>query len=484
MDFISNIANEIKTPLTLMKTPLVNLSKLTVLAGNHDLQEVISEADILDSMTGDLLDYIRAEENGYILQKRSVDIVETVGFICVNFKDAFSEKGVRLKFSSKEKQLEMSVDKKAIGKVLTCILNYVSGYAVSHVDVSMESSGSELSIVVGYDTYPVGERHAEFMFKPFSQYASTRSLGIGLSYARTLVQIHGGDLKFTLDSSRRNASFGITLPIETSKEVEAVKPDEIITNAALPTILLVEGNSKLLSYMKKHLRKSFNILACTTAEEALQYIITWDVDIIVSDLMLSGINGMEFCTKIRTNNATSHIPFVVVASSMTPDVKLSCMKRGANQCIEMPFSMDYLKACVDNILENKSRVKTHIVQSRQDLVERAVNIVDRDEVFLEKFDSLIMENISNPDFTVKEMEMKLGFSRSSFNRKINALLGVSPNEYLRQRRLALAAQMLGRKNSRVSDICYKVGFNSPSYFAKCFKERYGVLPADYSSEEK
>jgi AraC-like DNA-binding protein len=95
-----------------------------------------------------------------------------------------------------------------------------------------------------------------------------------------------------------------------------------------------------------------------------------------------------------------------------------------------------------------------------------------------------MENIANPDFTVKEMEQKLGFSKSSFNRKVNALLGMSPNEYLRQRRLALAAQMLGRKNSRVSDICYRVGFNSPSYFAKCFKEQFGVLPAEYTPNEE
>ena len=484
MDFLSNIANEIKTPLTLMKTPLANLTELEVLADNQDLQTIISETDTLDSMTGDLLDYIRAEENGYVLQKRSVDIVEKVGFVCLNFKEVFEEKSVRLKFASKEKQLMISVDSKAISKVLTAIMNYVSGYAVSTVDVSMERVGKELSIDVKYDTYPVGERHEEFMFKPFSQYASTRSIGIGLSYARTLVQIHGGDLLFSLDASRRNASFGVRLPIEMPTETEIIRRDKIITNSSLPILLIVEGNSKLLAYMKRHLKKSFNILSCSSAEEALQYIITWDIDIIVADLGLPGMNGMELCAKIKTNDATSHIPFVVIAASMSADVKLSCMKRGASQCIEMPFSMDYLKACIDNILENRSRVKIHAVHLRQNIVERTVNIVDRDEAFLEKFESLIMENIANPDFTVKEMEQKLGFSKSSFNRKVNSLLGISPNEYLRQRRLTLAAQMLGRKNSRVSDICYKVGFNSPSYFAKCFKEQYGVLPAEYSPEEE
>ena len=484
MDFLSNIANEIKTPLTLMKTPLMNLSSMDTLAGNTDLQIVVSETDTLDSLTGDLLDYIRAEENGYILQKRTMDIVEKVGFICVNFKEVFRDKSIKLKFLHTEKQIMMSVDSKAIGKILTAILNYVSGYAVSWVEVALDKADSELVLTVRYDTYPVGERHADFMFKPFSQYASTRSIGIGLSYARTLAYIHGGNLEFTLESSKRKAFFTLVLPIEQSKEIDTISQDDVIINSALPLVLLVEGNSKLLAYMKKHLKKFFNVLACSSAEEALQYIITWSVDLIVADLGLSGMNGMELCAKIRANDATSHIPFVIVGSSMSADVKLNCMKKGANQCIEMPFSMDYMKACLDNVLENRSRVKTHVIHSRSNLVDRAVNIVDRDEAFLEKLDALIVDNISNPEFTVKDMEQKLGFSRSSFNRKVNGLLGMSPNEYLRQRRLALAAQMLERRNGSVSDICYKVGFNSPSYFTKCFREQFGVLPSDYSQQKK
>ena len=483
MDFLSNIANEIKTPLTIMKTPLVNLGTMDALSGNSDLQTIISEIESLDCMTCDLLDYIRAEENGYILQKRNIDIVEKVEFACINFKDVFKEKSVKLKFTHSDKHIVMSVDSKAIGKIITAILNYVSGYAVSCVDVNLERKDAELILQVNYDTYPVGDSHIDYMFKPFSQYTSTRSIGIGLSYARTLTQIHGGELEFSLENSKRQASFILKLPIEQSyKETENMKVDEVIVNSAQPLILIVEANPKLLTYLKKHLKTSFNVLGCSSAEEALQYIITWNVDLILANLGLTGMNGMELCSKIKTNEATSHIPFVIIASSMSADLKLDCMKNGVNQCIEIPFSMDYLKACLDNILENRSRLKTHVVHSRRNLTERAVNFVDRDEAFLEKLETLIMENISNADFSVKEMEIKLGFSRSSFNRKVNALLGMSPNEYLRKRRLDLAAQMLERNNGSVSDICYKVGFNSPSYFAKCFKEQFGVLPTDYSHQ--
>ena len=481
MEFLSNIANEIKTPLTIIKTPLANLSMMETLVGNPDLQTVVSEIDTLDCMTGDLLDYIRAEEKGYILQKRSIDIVEKIEFACINFKDVFKDKSIKLRFTHSDKQIVISVDSKAIGKIITAILNYVSGYAVSYVEVNLKKGDADLTLLVMYDTYPIGDRHIDYMFKPFSQYTSTRSIGIGLSYAKTLAQIHGGDLEFSLDGTKRKASFMLKLPIEQSyKETENLKVDDIIINSSQPLILIVEANPKLLTYFKRHLKTSFNVLACSSAEEALQYIITWNVDLIIADLGLSGMNGMELCSKIKTNEATSHIPFVIIASSMNADIKLDCIKNGANQCIEMPFSMDYMKACLDNILENRSRLKTHVVHSRRNLVERAVNIVDRDEAFLEKFETLIMENISNSDFSVKDMEIKLGFSRSSFNRKVNALLGMSPNEYLRKRRLNLAAQMLERKNGSVSDICYKVGFNSPSYFAKCFREQFGVLPAEYT----
>lgn len=167
---------------------------------------------------------------------------------------------------------------------------------------------------------------------------------------------------------------------------------------------------------------------------------------------------------------------------MNQEIKLTCMKKGANLCVEMPFSMDYLKACIDNIIDNRVRLKSHVVRNSKNMDERPVDIVDRDEAFLEKLDALIDENISKAEFSVKDMEHSLGFSRSSFNRKVNSLLNMSPNEYLRHRRLSYAASILGRKNCRVSDVCYKVGFNSPSYFAKCFKEKFGVLPAEYTHQ--
>ena len=480
MGMLSNVANEIKTPITIMKTPLVNLSSLEVLKESEDLESVVSSVDMLDRMTGDILDYIRAEENGYILQKHNIDIVEKVGFACMNFKEVFSDRSISLKFTSSEKRLMIYADSKVVGRILTAVMNYISGYAMNSVDVFLKRDGDMLRLEVNYDTYPVGERHEEYVFKPLSQYASTRSTGIGLSYVRTLASIHGGDLSFVLDETRTKASFILSLPVEPPREPENLVRVEEFTNTSLPLLMLVEDNVKLVSYMKRHLKQYYNIIVSSSAEEAMQLLVTWNVDMILSDLALSGMNGMEFCTKIKSTESTSHIPFILIASSMSSDLKLTSMKKGANLCVEMPFSMDYLKVCIDNILDNRVRVKSHAVQNRHALDERPINIVDRDEAFLEKLDALIVENISNTTFSVKDMEQSLGYSRSSFNRKVNSLLNMSPNEYLRHRRLTYAAQMLGRKNCRVSDVCYKVGFNSPSYFAKCFKEKFGVLPADYS----
>ena len=177
-------------------------------------------------------------------------------FACINFKDVFKEKSVKLKFTHSDKHIVMSVDSKAIGKIITAILNYVSGYAVSCVDVNLEGKDAELILQVNYDTYPVGDSHIDYMFKPFSQYTSTRSIGIGLSYARTLTQIHGGELEFSLENSKRQASFILKLPIEQSyRETENMKVDEVIVNSAQPLILIVEANPKLLTYLKNSLSR-------------------------------------------------------------------------------------------------------------------------------------------------------------------------------------------------------------------------------------
>ena len=482
MDMLSNVANEIKTPLTIIKTPLNTLSELEILKGDENFESVISSIDMLDRMTGDILDYIRAEENGYILNKRNIDIVEKLSFICMNFKEVFSDRSIAIRFTPKEKKLTVFADSKVIDRILTAVMNYISGYAMNSVDVNLFKDGQNLKMEVTYDTYPVSDRHEEYVFKPLSQYASTRSTGIGLSYARTLANIHGGTLGFMLDESRTKATFMLELPLEPLGKSEETVNQEYFANTSLPLILLVEGNAKLLSYMKRHLKSYYNVIGASSAEEAMNLLITWNVDLILSDLALSGANGMEFCSKIKSDKSRSHIPFVLISSSMNQEIKLTCMKKGANLCVEMPFSMDYLKACIDNIIDNRVRLKSHVVRNSKNMDERPVDIVDRDEAFLEKLDALIDENISKAEFSVKDMEHSLGFSRSSFNRKVNSLLNMSPNEYLRHRRLSYAASILGRKNCRVSDVCYKVGFNSPSYFAKCFKEKFGVLPAEYTHQ--
>ena len=241
MDMLSNVANEIKTPLTIIKTPLNTLSELEILKGDENFESVISSIDMLDRMTGDILDYIRAEENGYILNKRNIDIVEKLSFICMNFKEVFSDRSIAIRFTPKEKKLTVFADSKVIDRILTAVMNYISGYAMNSVDVNLFKDGQNLKMEVTYDTSPVSDRHEEYVFKPLSQYASTRSTGIGLSYARTLANIHGGTLGFMLDESRTKATFTLELPLEPLGKSEETVNKEDFANTSLPLILLVDG---------------------------------------------------------------------------------------------------------------------------------------------------------------------------------------------------------------------------------------------------
>ena len=222
-------------------------------------------------------------------------------------------------------------------------------------------------------------------------------------------------------------------------------------------------------------------MGVTSAEAALQKTSKYNVDLILTDIGLKEMNGVEFCSRISSDPRTAHIPVIVLSAISTMKTKVACMENGATMYIEKPFSMDYLISCIKSVMEKRKQMKNAYAGNSMDKVMD--DIPDRDEDFLRKLDTIVAEHISDPDFNNTTIEEALYLSHSSLNRKMKALLGTTPNDYIRRKRLALAAQMLSRGGVRINEVCYAVGFNSPSYFAKCFKNEYGVLPAEWIKEK-
>ena len=191
---------------------------------------------------------------------------------------------------------------------------------------------------------------------------------------------------------------------------------------------------------------------------------------------------MELCHKVNSDPELSHIPVIVVSAISSVETKMKCMEYGACNYIEKPYSMDYLLACIKGALEKRAALRAVYGSTPGTLENIHANLINRDEDFLRKLEKVVLENMCNPSFSNKQLEEMLFMGHSTLNRKMKALLNTTPNEYIRSKRLALAAEMLMEGGSRINEICYAVGFNSPSYFAKCFKSAYGKLPVEWVRE--
>lgn len=483
MNFFANVIHEIKTPLTLIRTPLQNL-----MTGNEERGKVMEDlgligtaTDYMEKLVKELLEFISLEEHGYVMELKNVDLVEKAGFYCSNFSEAVKNRNLKMTYIHKDDSLECAVDGKALSKIFNNLLQNAVKYAESWIQVELKEENGMAVIYFRNDGDIIPESRREDIFKPFVYFQSndsSQSFGIGLPLARTLARLHEGKLEL---SPRTDCNeFILSLPLKTV-QCNLEDDQEEIGNSGKPIVLIVEDNVDLLGYLKRKLSENFKVMGATSAETALQKTEKHNIDLILTDIGLKHMNGVEFCSRLSSDPRTAHIPIIVLSAISTMKTKVDCMENGATMYIEKPFSMDYLLSCIKSVMEKRRLMKS--AYSGISLDNVVDDIPDRDEDFLRKLDAIVAEHISDPEFNNTTIEEALFLSHSSLNRRMKALLGTTPNDYIRRKRLALAAQMLSRGGVRINEVCYAVGFNSPSYFSKCFKNEYGVLPAEWSKEK-
>ena len=486
MTFFSNIIHEIKTPLTLIRTPLQKiLSSGSCAEELRDEIEVISNStDYMNDLVRELLEYVRLEEHGYVLDLKNVDVVERIGFLCFNFFETAKSKNIKLQFTHDVDTLVSAVDTIAFRKIINNLLDNGVKYADSYIKVDLKCVDGKFIVSFRNDGAEIPESRRESIFQPFVQFSSdqtpySQSFGIGLAYARNLAELHGGTL--TLGECARYTEFVLTMPInEAESEVyEEENIEEIAKKSDLPLVLIVEDNAGLLTYLKKNLKRDYNVMGVQSAEKALTLLMTYKADIIITDIALQGMSGIELCQKVNSDEDLAHIPVIVVSAISSVETKMKCMENGAMNYIEKPYSMDYLMACIKGALDKKATMRAAYGGTSLSADVLSSNIISRDEDFLRRLEKTVQENLANPSFSNKMLEEILYMGHSTLNRKMKALLDTTPNDYIRTKRLAKAAEMLEKGGHRINEVCYAVGFNSPSYFSKCFKKAYGMLPAEW-----
>ncbi len=491
MTFFSTIVHEIKTPLTLIKTPLMNILSSGKIDDEcrDDLSVIRNSTDYMDHLVKELLDFVRIERNGYVIDRKVLDIVEPIGLLCFNYADTAKTKNIKLSFTHDQDRIFVNADESAINKILNNLLHNAVKYAESYIDIHASADKDMVVITISNDGPSIPADRRADIFKPFVQFSNDRqpysqSFGIGLSIARKLADLSGGSL--VLSENADKTSFVFEMPLSPLGKVSVAEEAESNTSedSSLPLLMIVEDNKELSSYLKRKLSLAYRIVTSDSAERALAMLRQYDVDLLISDIALQSMSGIELCKRVSSDFDLSHIPIIIVSAISSEDTKIECLKNGALMYIEKPFTIDYLKTCIKSVLDKRASLKQGYDSSSFGDDNHQYDLLGLDEEFLKRLDQVISDNLKDPAFSSKQIEEALFLSRSTLIRKVKALLDTTPNDYLRSKRLSTAATLLAQKRCRISDVCYAVGFNSPSYFAKCFKDKYGMLPAEFQKVGK
>ncbi|MBR1633277.1 MAG: response regulator [Bacteroidales bacterium] len=470
MEFLSNVVHEIKTPLTLIKTPLHNLSAQKDISEENyrDLRIIRNSTDYLDKLSKELLTFISVSEFKYVLDPRRTDIIDFISGLCFNYSESAKSAGIRLNFLHDEEELPVKADLNALSKILNNLFGNALKYAESYIEIEAHGGDNAVTIAIRNDGKPIPESKREEIFKPFvsldtASSLPARSFGIGLPLARRLAELHGGSLVL---SPGGTTEFVLSLPAASPEAGAAVAAEEEPDDGSA-SVLLVEDSRELLSFLKDRLSPGFSVIVAENAGEAFPILSKSRVDCILTDLNMPGMNGVDFCRKVKMNPATEHIPIIVISATTSEQAKIQCMEAGASMYIEKPFTVEYLAASLRSVL------------ARPGAVSGETGAQDKDATFLANLDSVVNRHLSDDSFSVKQLEEELFVSHSTLNRKMRELLQMSPVDYIRSKRLNAALELLKQKKLTISEVAYSTGFGSLSYFSRSFKEYFGKAPTDY-----
>lgn len=499
INFFTMIAHEIRTPVSLIIGPLEKIMQSTHIPINErqELEIIDRNSQRLLFLVNQLLDFRKVEQKEIRMKFTSQSIKELMQAVCERFSPTLQQNGVSFSVTYPDEHFHADVDKEALTKVLSNLLTNANKYTQSRIEVRFQEHPERqtFSIEVKDNGKGMNEEELKKIFKPFYQASENKpGTGIGLSIVKGIVEAHHGQVNVTSQPGK-GSSFIITLPrkqenlVTEEEENQATNPipEDIIpeqndtaatSQKVLPIMLIVDDNEDMLNFLSSHFQTSYTIATAVDGVDALNKLKEQEVALIISDWMMPNMNGIDLCKAVRNNQLTSHIPFILLTAKTDTEAKITSMNCGADAYIEKPFSLQYLEACIKNLLELRLQLRQKFSQMPTVSIN-SIAANQNDKVFLEKMNHLIEENLNNEELSVDFLAEKLCISRSGLFVKIKGLANTTPNEMIQIIRLKKAASLLLENQYRINEVSYMVGFNNPSYFSKCFQKQFGMKPGEY-----
>ena len=493
LDFFTNVSHDLRTPLSLVAGPLEH-----VLEGplQDDQKETLLLArrnvDILRRLVNNILDFRKIESGNMPLTLYRFDLPSAVK----EWMSGFDGTSRTIRYDGAQ-SLEVEADM----RLLECILFNLLGNSIKHtspggeITVSVQQEGADAILTVKDNGEGIPREKLPYIFDRFYQAGKhTSGTGIGLALVKGIAELHGGSVSVE-SVPGEGATFFIRIPIrhEGAEILESRDAAEFterfqdvyraantsleeaassVTESDRPTILVVDDNSDLREFIGTLLQGEYRIIKASDGKEALDKATRELPDLVVSDVMMPVMDGLELCKALKGQFSTSHIPVILLTAKSLEEQRAEGYDSGADAYISKPFSEKVLLSRIGNLLKSRILLKEHYLETG----ESASRPQEND--FLSRFRAKVQEHISDENLSVEQIGSEIGLSRVQLYRKVKALTGYSPVELVRITRLKAAAEMLKTTDKTISEIAYAVGFGTPSYFSKCFKELFGRQPGE------
>ncbi|MBQ7194075.1 MAG: response regulator, partial [Bacteroidales bacterium] len=473
--FFANITHDFRTPLTLIISPVESMISEEKDADKLSKLDIVRQnAYRLLRLVNQILDFKKVENKQVELNLTNGDLVAILRGVCDTFKEMSHKKNVSLLFETTEDRLNMDFDADAMDKIMVNLIANAIKFTPEggHVLVSLNRR-QEDSVEVSVTDTGVGipEDDIPRIFERFYQVGEshereTKGTGLGLSIVKELVDLHGGEISVSSDSN--GTTFKFSVPIRNEVKKTDADAGTHADDSAANRILLVEDNKEMRDYLAKEISAKHRVKAVESAEAALDVMARELPDMVVSDVMLGGMSGVDLCRKIKSEESLNHIPVLLLSALTDESSVISGFDAGADEYIGKPFNIRVLLSRIDNIVSQHVQLREGLKRDTIDLP--STDRESPDVLFLRKVVSLVNDNIADPELDIPFLCDKLAMSHISFYRKMKAITGYNINTFIREIRLKKAAQLLRVKGYNVSEVMYEVGFNHRSYFSSCFKE--------------
>lgn len=511
--FFTNIAHEFRTPLTLIQGSLEKEKR--IMKTNHWQLELEKTMRTMDKsvqrmlrLIDQLLEFRKMQTGKLKLSLQETDVVMFVQGICKMFDDAAESKQIDFKFESQLPAYLMYLDQQKMDKVVFNLLSNAFKYTPAKGTISVSLSFTDVLTIRVADT-GVGipqEKRAQ-LFSRFMQSSYTgESFGIGLHLTHELVRTHHGEITYQ-ENEGGGSVFVVTIPLQKDcyeasdflvKDSPILKADltkerdgqEEKTTDAVPsapsaplnrrTVLLIEDDNDVREFLLSELESCFDLKVASDGKAGIAMAKELDVDLIVSDVMMPGMNGFELTKRLKNSFETSHIPIILLTALSTDENVLEGTESGADAYITKPFSPQLLMARILQLLNQREILRQKFGKVPQE-IRSAMLRNEQDSLFVKRLDSIVYSRLGEQDLSVDKVAGLLHLGRTIFYKKVRGTTGYTPNEYIRVIRLRKAAELLKESEKNVSEVAYAVGFDNPYYFSKCFKEQFGMPPSQYRS---